>query len=117
MHNDPLLFLSTAKSLLKTNGLLFLSVPNLDDPYCLQQQITPAMPPIHINFFARKSLGALLQRSGFAIQRAYSLPIPSSSVRNIYGWGGFVMMLPYLAFARGIGKADGTTLLTMAKPI
>ena len=27
----------TAKSLLKTNGLLFLSVPNLDDPFCLQQ--------------------------------------------------------------------------------
>ena len=73
--------------------------------------------PIHINFFARKSLGALLQRSGFAIQRTYSLPIPSSSVRNVYGWAGFVMMLPYLAFARGIGKADGTTLLTMAKPI
>jgi 2-polyprenyl-3-methyl-5-hydroxy-6-metoxy-1,4-benzoquinol methylase len=114
---DPLSFLVTARYLLKREGVLLLSMPNLDDPYCLRQQITPAMPPIHVNFFARRSLGSLLERAGFAMQRVYTLPIPSSTVRNIYGPKGFIMRLPYLAVARLMGRVDGTTLLVMATPL
>jgi SAM-dependent methyltransferase len=112
---NPHSFLNAARKLLKNNGLLLLSVPNLDDPYCLQQQIAPAMPPIHINFFSRRSLTLLLSRSGFT-RRAYTLPIPTSSVRNIYGRIGFLMRLPYLVATKLIGKQDGTTLLIMATP-
>jgi len=113
---DPLEFLQTAKSLLKKNGTLIISMPNADDPYCLQQRIAPAMPPIHINFFSRRSLRCLLERAGFTIVRTYTLPIPTSSVRNVYGKKGFLLRIPYLLARRLIGKADGTTLLTMAAP-
>jgi 2-polyprenyl-3-methyl-5-hydroxy-6-metoxy-1,4-benzoquinol methylase len=113
---DPLSFLVAAKTLLKRTGWLVLSVPNLDDPYCLEQQITPAMPPIHINFFARRSLGPLLNRAGLKVRKFYSLPIPSSSVRNIYGRNGLLIRLPYLALKRLTGSVDGTTLLVLATP-
>src|SRR5262249_36171986 len=111
---DPLSVLVAARQMLKREGALVLSVPNLDDPYCLNQQITPAMPPIHINFFSRSSLGALLERAGFELRRSFTLPIPTSSVRNIYGVRGFLLRLPYLAARRLVGMADGTTLLVMA---
>lgn len=107
-------FLSAARRLLRPKGTLLLSVPNLDDPYCLHQQITPAMPPIHINFFTRRSLGSLLERAGFEIERTFTLPIPTSSVRNVHGVRGFFMRLPYLAATSLIGWQDGTTLLVMA---
>ncbi len=111
---DPVSFIKAARKMLKQDGLLLLSVPNLDDPYCLKQKIPPTMPPIHINFFSRKSLAALLSRSGFTIRRAYTLPIPTSSVRNIYGRSGFFWRLPYILVTKIIGRQDGTTLLVMA---
>lgn len=113
---DPLSFLKATRRLLNRDGILILSMPNLDDPYCLQQQITPAMPPIHINFFSRGSLRALLERGGFTMKRAFTLPIPTSSVRNVHGTTGFLIRLPYLMVGRIVGRADGTTLLAMATP-
>jgi 2-polyprenyl-3-methyl-5-hydroxy-6-metoxy-1,4-benzoquinol methylase len=113
---DPSSALAAARRLLTPNGVLILSVPNVDDPYCLKQQIAPAMPPIHINFFSRTSLRALLDRSGFCMERSFSLPVPTSSVRNVHGSKGFLLRLPYLLMRRLLGKADGTTLLVMATP-
>ncbi|WP_084777364.1 class I SAM-dependent methyltransferase [Bradyrhizobium sp.] len=113
---DPLSVLTTAKRMLKGNGALILSVPNLDDPYCLRQQIAPAMPPIHINFFSRRSLEALLNRSGFTLEKSFSLPIPTSSVRNVHGKKGFALRMPYLLLTWLLGRQDGTTLLAMARP-
>jgi 2-polyprenyl-3-methyl-5-hydroxy-6-metoxy-1,4-benzoquinol methylase len=112
---DPLSILVTARKLLSKEGLLLLSVPNLDDPYLLLQQIAPTMPPIHINFFSRRSLTTLLNRAGFTLERTFTLPIPSSSVRNIHGSKGFLLRLPYLAAMSLFGKTDGTTLLVMAR--
>ncbi len=112
---DPLTVLVTAKSLLKKDGLLVLSVPNLDDPYLLDQTISVTMPPIHINFFSRKSLSRVLQRAGFEIDRTYTLPIPSSSVRNIHGRNGFLLRLPYISLQWLMRRMDGTTLLAVAK--
>jgi 2-polyprenyl-3-methyl-5-hydroxy-6-metoxy-1,4-benzoquinol methylase len=114
--SDPLSVLLAARRLLKPDGVLILSTPNLDDPYCLDQQIAPAMPPIHINFFSRRSVNALLRRAGFAMQRSFSLPIPTSSVRNIYGRKGFLLRVPYLVASKLFRKQDGTTLLVMAIP-
>jgi 2-polyprenyl-3-methyl-5-hydroxy-6-metoxy-1,4-benzoquinol methylase len=113
---NPVEVLQGMRALLKPGGMLVLSVPNLDDPYCLKQQIALAMPPIHINFFNRRSLGKALQKAGFAIDRFYSLPIPTSSVRNTHGKKGLYVRLPWLALARLIGRADGTTLLAVARP-
>jgi len=114
---DPAAFLQTAKQLLKQNAILILSTPNLDDPYCLQQKNAPAMPPPQINFFSRRSLKVLLERAGFAVTRTYTLPIPTSSVRNLYGKKGLLIRIPYLFAQRFAGKADGTTLLIMAAPM
>lgn len=113
---DPLAFLKTARQLIAPGGWLILSVPNLDDPYCLRQQIAPAMPPIHINFFSRSSLQAVLERAGFQLERSFTLPLPSSSVRNVHGTMGFLLRLPLLALRRVFGRADGTTLLVAARP-
>jgi 2-polyprenyl-3-methyl-5-hydroxy-6-metoxy-1,4-benzoquinol methylase len=114
--SDPFSVLVAARRLLKPDGVLVLSVPNLDDPYCLKQHIIPAMPPIHINFFSRSSLKLLLNRAGFELKRSFTLPIPTSSVRNIHGGKGFLLRLPFLAGRSLVGKADGTTLLVLATP-
>jgi 2-polyprenyl-3-methyl-5-hydroxy-6-metoxy-1,4-benzoquinol methylase len=111
---NPVEVLQQMHRILLPGGMLVLSVPNLDDPYCLKQQINPAMPPVHINFFNRKSLGQALQKAGFAIDRFYSLPIPTSSVRNVHGKNGFFLRLPWLALSRLVGRADGTTLIVAA---
>lgn len=113
---DPLQFLTTARQMIAPDGRLMLSVPNLDDRYCLQQQIPPAMPPIHINFFSRSSLQAVLERAGFRVERSFTLPVPTSSVRNVHGKAGFLVRLPWLALGRLFGRADGTTLLVEARP-
>jgi SAM-dependent methyltransferase len=113
---DPLSLLASARRLLKKEGVMILSMPNLDDPYCLKQQIAPAMPPIHINFFSRNSLRVILDRAGFELKRTFTVPIPTSSVRNTYGAKGFFLRLPYLAATGILGMADGTTLLAMATP-
>jgi 2-polyprenyl-3-methyl-5-hydroxy-6-metoxy-1,4-benzoquinol methylase len=111
---DPVGLLRAMHELLQPEGVLVLSVPNLDDPYCLKQQIAAAMPPVHINFFNRRSLAAALDRAGLAVQRFFSLPVPTSSVRNIHGKQGFLLRLPILALRRLVGRADGTTLLAAA---
>jgi 2-polyprenyl-3-methyl-5-hydroxy-6-metoxy-1,4-benzoquinol methylase len=112
---DVMSMLSAIHSVLKPNGLFVFSVPNLDDPYCLRQRIPIGMPPIHINFFNRRSLSVALEKVGFEIIRFKSLPIPSSSVRNTHGKLGFGLRLPLLVLRSLLGKADGTTLLGMAR--
>lgn len=111
---DPLSALTAARKLLNDSGILILTVPNLDDPYCLHQQIEPAMPPVHINFFSRRSMAALLTRAGFNVQKTFTLPVPTSSVRNIHGRYGWLARLPSLAVQSLFGRADGTTLLVIA---
>ena len=113
---NPVDVLRDIRALLKPDGVLVLSVPNLDDPYCLKQQSELAMPPIHINFFNRRSLGRALQEAGFEIDRFFSLPIPTGSVRKTYGTKAFFLRLPGLLLAKLIGRADGTTLLAVARP-
>lgn len=103
------------RAVLKPNGLFVFSVPNLDDPYCLRQTIPVNMPPIHINFFNRRSLRAVLEETGFDVVRHKTLPIPTSSVRNNHGGLGFALRMPLLALLRLTGRADGTTLLGMAR--
>jgi 2-polyprenyl-3-methyl-5-hydroxy-6-metoxy-1,4-benzoquinol methylase len=112
---DPVAVLRAIRSLIVPGGAFVMSVPNLDDPYCLKQQIRSAMPPVHINFFNRRSLRKALESAGFEVVRFKSLPIPSSSVRNVHGKGGFILRVPFLCVASLFGKADGTTLVAMAR--
>ncbi len=113
--SSPIRMLQAMHSLLLPGGYLVISVPNLDDPYCLKQQNPSSMPPIHINFFNRKSLKTALETVGFEIIRFKSLPIPTGSVRGIYGKLGFLVRLPLLFLLSLLGKADGTALIVLAR--
>jgi 2-polyprenyl-3-methyl-5-hydroxy-6-metoxy-1,4-benzoquinol methylase len=111
----PLVSLRSMCTLLKPGGYMLLSVPNLDDPYCLKQQIPSAVPPVHINFFNRRSLGAALKAAGLEVLRFASLPIPTSSVRNVHGIPGFILRSPLLFALRMLRRADGTVLIALAR--
>ena len=111
----PLAMLRTIRELLEPGGHMLVSVPNLDDPYCLKQQIPSNVPPVHINFFNRRSLGEAMRAAGLDVLKFFTLPIPSSSVRNVHGWRGFVMRVPFLFTMRLVGRADGTTLVALGR--
>lgn len=113
---DVLSMLTSIRSVLKPDGIFVFSVPNLDDPYCLRQTIPVNIPPIHINFFRRQSMSTALEQAGFAPERYASRPIPTSTVRNDYGLAGLIVRAPMLSLLSLAGKADGTTLLGMARP-
>lgn len=113
--SDPLQMLQAMRETLDLDGHLLLSVPNLDDPYCLKQQNPSTTPPVHINFFNRKSLSTVLEKAGFEVVRFISLPIPTSSVRNVHGRQGFIVRLPLLFLMRLFGRADGTVLVALAR--
>ncbi len=112
---DPVKMLQCMRELVDANGHLILSVPNVDDPYMLEQPFPQSMPPIHINFFNRKSLAAALLRAGFVVEKVFTLPIPTGTVSRVYGNRGLLLRLPYLAMLRLLGKADGSTLVVMAR--
>ncbi len=112
---DPVGTLTCTHDLVDANGHLILSVPNVDDPYMLEQPFPQSIPPIHINFFSRKSMAAVLHKSGFVIERVFTLPIPTGTVSRVYGKTGLLIRLPYLVMLRLLGKADGSSLVVMAR--
>jgi hypothetical protein len=91
---------------LKKKGALILGLSNFDDPYCLKQQMAPVIPPIHINYMLRNSPRAVLHRAGL-----FTLPIPSSSVRNIYGV--ILLAAALLGVIEIVERVDGATSLIM----
>jgi 2-polyprenyl-3-methyl-5-hydroxy-6-metoxy-1,4-benzoquinol methylase len=111
----PIAMLRAMRELLQPGGHIVVSVPNLDDPYCLRQQIPSAVPPVHINFFNRRSLGESMRLAGLEVLKFASLPIPSSSVRNVHGKFGFILRAPILLAMRLLGRADGTVLVALAR--
>lgn len=113
---DVIRILSVIRSLLKPDGIFVFSVPNLDDPYTLHQKLQVNLPPLHINFFRRQSMTTALARAGFETDRYATLPIPTTGVRNDHGLFGMLVRAPWLFGLSMIGKADGTTLLGMARP-
>ncbi len=113
--SDPVAMLRCMEKLVDSEGRLILSVPNVDDPYMLEQPFPQSMPPIHINFFNKTSLAAALLRAGFVVEKAFTLPIPTGTVSRVYGGMGLMLRLPYLAILRLLGKADGSSLVVMAR--
>ena len=112
---DPIAILKSIKNLLKPGGVLVISVPNLDDPYCLFQRHPHTIPPLHINFFNRRSLQRALENAGLESGEFFSLPIPTSSVRRVHGQWGFLFRLPILLLKAFLDQVDGTTLFSTSQ--
>jgi SAM-dependent methyltransferase len=112
---DPVGMLDEMHALLAPGGFLIVSVPNAGDPYCLKQDWSSSMPPVHINFFNRTSLAAALCRAGFAVRKMRSPPIPTTSVRNLYGTAGLLLRAPWLLGLRLLGRSDGSGLVALAR--
>lgn len=113
---DFMSMLTSIRSILKPSGIFVFSVPNLDDPYCLRQTLPVNIPPLHINFFRRQSMRTALEKTGFALDRFATRPIPAASVRNEWGLPGLIWRAPMLGLLSLVGKSDGNTLLGMARP-
>ena len=61
---DPVAVLKRLRLMLRPGGQLILSVPNVDDPYCLKQPWPIVTPPVHMNFFNRASITRALAKAG-----------------------------------------------------
>jgi len=108
---DPREFARHLRSLIKEQGVAFLSVPNRGDPYVMRLTIPEATPPIHVNFFNAASIRLLLRQAGFSRVQTHTLPIPTASVRILFGKSGLLKRIPLLAVRSLLGQVDGTTLL------
>lgn len=112
---EPRSVLAAMTSLLKPGGRLLLSVPNLDDPYLLRLRNAASIPPVHINFFNRRSMFQALRGSGLEPERFETIPIPTYTVRLLHGRPGLLVRLPWLGLLALAGRVDGSTLVTVAQ--
>lgn len=112
---EPRSVLASMASLLKPEGRLLISVPNLDDPYMLRLRNAASIPPVHINFFNRRSMAQALSNSGLEPERFETIPIPTYTVRLLHGKQGLLVRLPWLGLLALAGRADGSTLVTVAR--
>lgn len=113
---DPLPFVQVLRSLTADEGYFVCTVPNVDDPYCLIQDDCASMPPVHLNFFNRQSLGHLLRLGGFEVVEWFTLPVPTNSARRCLSQRKYLTMLPWMLCQWAMGKSDGTTLFAIARP-
>ncbi|MDI6793556.1 MAG: class I SAM-dependent methyltransferase [bacterium] len=103
---DPYRALLKAKEILKPDGFIFISTPNIDGlipltTYCLFGRTfgiwEHPTPPGHIYQFSEKTLTALLNKAGFDVVAAYSENIPfrytfekleEAAIDKIKEWSG-----------------------------
>ena len=70
---DPMDWLRRAAALLGDGGILAVAVPNFAGVYRLLGRRDPFLiPPIHLNFFTRRSLSTAMARAGLSVVRADS---------------------------------------------
>jgi 2-polyprenyl-3-methyl-5-hydroxy-6-metoxy-1,4-benzoquinol methylase len=111
---NPLSILASMAVLLKPRGVILVSVPNLDDPYMLHLRNAPTIPPVHINFFNRRSMASAVGACGLGVVQFKTLPIPTYSVRILHGNKGLLLRLPWLSLLALARRADGSTLVAVA---
>lgn len=110
----PVETLRQVRTLMKPSSVLLMSLPNSDDPYCLVQQDPASMPPVHLNFFNRRSLNCAFKLAGLTMSYTYTYPVPTNSARRVLGKPAFYRSLPILLLKRIFGCSDGTTLVAVA---
>ena len=104
------LFFQLAKERLKSQGVFVFSVPNFDkignyaNP---KDTIFQSGPPIHLNFFTKKSVKNVLGKYGFEVLEVSVKKFPYFNYKTI----GFYKML----FKSFLGKYNGPTLYVTAK--
>jgi 2-polyprenyl-3-methyl-5-hydroxy-6-metoxy-1,4-benzoquinol methylase len=86
-----------ASSLLSSNGILVIALPNFGSLFrlILQENDPYIIPPAHLNYFSHKSLSLLLQKHGFEIIKVnYVSRLPLSSIKKrLLRFGKFVPLI------------------------
>lgn len=106
---DPLGALREAARVLKPGGVLYLVTPDIDSLSArLLRGRWWGLRPAHIYYFSRRTMGAMLEKAGFAI-------VESRSYGRIFTWGYWLsrlanypsaVRLPVAALIEGLGLRD-----------
>jgi 2-polyprenyl-3-methyl-5-hydroxy-6-metoxy-1,4-benzoquinol methylase len=118
--DDPVDSLGLAASLLKPEGLLFVSVPNADRPLLFGRDDFD-QPPHHLTRWTAAALSRCLEANGFAVEqvRADHLPVWEFSRRAVNGATAAALAaarLLGLAAAPTAGKGKGAADAAPAAP-
>ncbi|MFH1089321.1 MAG: class I SAM-dependent methyltransferase [Candidatus Uhrbacteria bacterium] len=73
---DPVVMLKDAWQILKASGIVAITTPNIDHPFCRRYQIKPAE---HLVYFNQKTLRVALEKAGFEVLFCQSV----SRYRNV----------------------------------
>lgn len=104
------LWIRKAATALKPGGILAVAVPNYNSliRYILGINEPHICPPEHVNFFTEKSLGRLLDKHGFFVQKAHTISRlnPSTLSRRVHaGKPGEILLRPFIATISGLMDA------------
>jgi 2-polyprenyl-3-methyl-5-hydroxy-6-metoxy-1,4-benzoquinol methylase len=111
---DPVRVLRGMARALGPDGRIVMSMPNLGDANLLAQSNPEDVPPIHLSFFNRSSLSAAASRAGLRVERVYTHPVATTSLRNVYG-SGWKYRLPREGVRAVLGRTDGSPMLAMLR--
>lgn len=104
------LFFQLVKGRLKDKGMFVFSVPNYDkigNYKNAEDNIYQSGPPIHLNFFTKKSVVIVLEKYGFEVLDVSVKKFPYFNYKTL---GFYIMFLKSL-----VGLYNGPTLYVIAK--
>ncbi len=98
---DPLGALLNFKRLLKKNGLVIISVPNVANIYVrlklllgnFDYEERGILDKTHTKFFTLKSFRNFIRESGLVIEKEDATPIPLPSINPVFSEGGLLSLL------------------------
>ena len=96
-------FMNLAYKVLKPTGKILISVPNFDKRknYKDQTKIYQSGPPIHLNFFTKKSLNLVFKKHNFIVEHSSTKKLPYFELKIKY----IIDCIKYLT-----GKYHGSTI-------
>lgn len=114
---DPLGFLHQVRQVLAPLGYLFLSVPNLRDPFIFFDPRPETWPPVHLNFFSRKALRKALMTAGWQPLAVKTNWLPRPTMRQVIRNRLVRAVLrPPLICLRAFGLFEGNQIAALATP-
>ncbi|MDW8078663.1 MAG: class I SAM-dependent methyltransferase [Thermoguttaceae bacterium] len=114
---DPVQFLRVLRGVLEPSGYLFLSVPNLNDPFVFLDPRPETWPPVHLHFFSRKALRKVLTLAGFRPVVVKANWVPRATMRQVIrSRVSRALLRPPLICLRFLRLIDGNQIVALAAP-